>query len=366
MRLSCLVCWPAFLLGYCAVGLTAEIGALAPFEAPQIVLTRQAGVYLRQEATVRLAQGANRLSFDFARWDIDPATLDLRLLQPRGTVQLAEQQLPAEQAGRVVWVLMAEQAGECRLRLTCGLKGLEAGTLYTLMLSPGDRQLSLEAQVTLKNGSKLPLPEATVSLPSGQRLTAHLALGEAVQQRLFRFEGVPYEARYLYDNSRFQDSVRALLRVRREGTTEFDKMALPAGRVKVFAPAGGGLTTFVGENDLPYRPPGEKVDLDLGVVPEISVLRTRVRGDQVNVRTDVYKKLALFDLEEELEFEIENHRPGPVVLLIQEHVAGDWQMVKHSHPFEKLDAGTIEFTLKLDPDQKTKMNYVVRRLNVEP
>jgi len=39
-----------------------------------------------------------------------------------------------------------------------------------------------------------------------------------------------------------------------------------------------------------YTPAHEKVEWDLGIVPEITVLRTKLRGDQVNQHTDVYKK----------------------------------------------------------------------------
>ena len=151
----------------------------------------------------------------------------------------------------------------------------------------------------------------------------------------------------------------------RNGASDFDRLPLPAGRLRAFV-ATASSPTFIGESSLRYAPAREKVEIDLGAVTDITVTRTRLRADQLNARSDVYRKLVLFDLEEEWELQIENHRPSAAVLLLDEHLSGEWQMQKVNNPFAKLEAGTIEFALKLAAGEKTKLNYVARRLNVEP
>jgi hypothetical protein len=332
---------------------------------PQIVFTRQSGVVLRREFAVQLQTGSNHFVFDFGRYDVDPSGLNLRILQPAEGVQVVGREISARQPGQATFLLEARQPGEARLRLSYPLKGLEAEIAYTALLAPRQQTLALEAQVTLRNGSKQALPEVQVILGSGHRVTAGLDQGESVQQTLFRQESIPYQSAYLYDNSRFKDSVRACARLKRDGTAEFDQLPLPAGKLRAFV-ATGSSPTFIGESSIKYTPAHEKVEVDLGAVPDITVVRTRLRADQQNAKTDIYRKLVLFDLEDEWELQLENHRLNPATVLLDEHIPGEWQMQKVSGPFEKLDAGTIEFAVKLAPGEKTKLNYVAKRLNVEP
>lgn len=362
---------------YCyaaAVGLTmllmgiasgADLGTVAAPSGPEIVFTRQAGAVLRREFAVQVQTGSNRFVFDFGRYEIDPAGLTLRVLSPTEDVQVSSREISAKQPGQAVFLLEAKRPGQARLRLCYPLKGLETEVAYTALLLPRQQTLTLEAQVTLRNGSKQALPHVQVVLGSGHRLTAELDQGESVQQTLFRQDNVPYQSAYLYDNARFKDSVRALVRLQRDGTGEFDRLPLPAGKLRAFV-VSGSSPTFIGESALRYTPAHEKLEMDLGGVPDLTVVRTRLRADQSNARTDVYRKLVLFDLEEEWELQLENHRLNSATLLLDEHLPGEWQMQKVSGPFEKLEAGTIEFAVKLAPGEKTKLTYVVKRLNVEP
>jgi hypothetical protein len=354
------------LLVACGATLAAEVGPVAALDTPSLIFTGQAGVVSRQEGQVALAAGENRFLFDFGRYDLDPATLELRILKPAEGVQVVGRQFPPRQPGQVVFLLQARQATDCRVRLSFAVKGLAAEVSYTAVLAPEQQTLTLRAQVVAHNDGKLPLPQTQITLPTGHRLTTGLDLGQSVQQELLRYDNVPYQVGYLYDNSRFKDSVRAILKLARSGSGDFDRLPLPEGKLTAFAASAGGVPTFIADSAVKYTPAHEKLDLDLGIVPEITVLRTKVRSDQVNVRTDVYKKVAMFDLLEEYEFEVENHRPGPVTIAFQEHFPGEWQIIKASVPYQKLDAGTVELTLKLDAGQKTKLDYVVKRLNVEP
>lgn len=349
-----------------ATARAADVGITATTQPPQVVFTRLAGVHLRQEARVQLQPGDNRFLVDFGRYEIDPATLDLRVLEPAEGVQVMGRDFSPRQPGQVVFLLRAAQPTNARLSVNYALKGLESEVSYSILLAPQSQTLALEAQVALRNNSKQPLPQAQVLLPGGHVLGTGLELGQSVQQRFFRCEAIPYQVRYLYDNTRYKDSVRAILKLERGGSSDFDKLALPAGKVKVFAPTAGNAPGFVAEATAKYAPAHEALELDLGTVPDITILRTKLRGDQANARTDVYKKLALFDLDEEYELEVENHRAAPVTIAFDEHIPGEWQITKANVPWQKLDAGTVELTLKLEPGQKTKMNYVVKRLNVEP
>jgi len=96
-RLGLLLC-----LGLLAVNTAraADVGTVPGLEPPQVVFTRQAGVILRQEASVHLGEGENRFLFDYGRYDIDPATLELRVLKPAEGVRWSAGSSPRGSPGR--------------------------------------------------------------------------------------------------------------------------------------------------------------------------------------------------------------------------------------------------------------------------
>jgi hypothetical protein len=343
----------------------ADLGQLADFGNPLVVFTRGAGVLLRLQAPVTLPAGESGVSFDCARWDVDPASVRLEALTAEA-VQVRERQTPTGEPGRLVWRLQAARSCAAQLRLSCALKGIEATARYAGVLNAAGDRLTLTAQATVRNNSRLNLRDVRLQLAPGRVLTATLEPGATIQQELWRAEGVPAEVSFLADFSRFKDSVRLVLRLQRGGTTAFDGQALPGGPLKVSAIGGDGLQTFLGEGALPYAPPHEAAEVQLGSVPQVTLTRARLKGDQVNTRSDVYRKAVVFDMDEQFEFEIENHRAAPLTLRVQEHPAGEWQILKASCPWVKLDAGTVEFAVPLAAGQETKLNYTVKRLNCEP
>lgn len=356
------------LLGALApvMAVAADLATVTPLADAEIVLTRQAGAFVRHETAVDLQPGENRFALDFARLGLDPASVRLTVIEPRSGVTSLGRETPAEEPGTLVWHLQAEAAGRARLRLTYALKGLETALHYQARLQPAGAGLQLQAVLAVTNNSRLELSQARVTVAPGQQISTDLRPGQTVQQTLFTLAPVAYETRCLYDFTRFKDTVRMMLVLPRSDDSPASRQALPAGKLRVLAPGGSGPGTLVGETTLPYVPPGEKVDINLGVVPEVTVVRTKLKSEQTNVRTDVYKKLALYDLVEDWQLEFQHHRSGPITLVVHERFAGDWELVKQSHPAERIKADTAEFVLALPPGEKLTLTYTSKRLNVEP
>lgn len=356
------------LLGALApvMAVAADLATVSPLAGAEIVLTRQAGAFVRHETAIDLQPGENRFALDFARLGLDPASVRLTVIEPRSGVTSLGRETPADEPGVLVWRLQAQAAGRARLRLTYALKGLETAIHYQARLQPAAPGLQLQALLSVTNNSKLELPQARVTVGPGQQIITDLRPGQTVQQPLFTLAPVPYETRCLYDVTRFKDTVRMLLVLPRSDESPASRQALLAGKLRVQTPAEGGLSAFVGEAALPYVPPGEKVEINLGVVPEVTVVRTKLKSEQTNVRSDVYKKLALYDLVEDWQLEFQHHRPGPITLVVHERFAGDWELLKQSHPAERIKADTAEFVLTLPPGEKLTLTYTSKRLNVEP
>lgn len=355
-----------FLLAVALAGFAAaqpaDLGATLPASAPSILFTRSAGAHAVQELPVQLERGENRLLVDAASLETDPGTIRVRLLEPADKARLTATTI-GPQPGQVVAAISADEPVRARLRLSYEITTLQAEVSYSLTLDPARQQLALQADLTVRNNGKRDLRQAQATLAQGQQTTLSLRVGETVQRQLLTVPDLPYTISYLYDNGRFKDTVRTLLTIPAEARA---KTPLPAGKARLYAPDAGGGRTLVAEAAMAYAPAGEKIELDLGAAPELAVLRTRLRSDQVNVRTDVYHKLALFDLDEEYELELSNRRPGPVTLVVRERVPGDWQFVKGSQQPEQTDSGTLEWTIRLNAGAKEKLTYSVKRLNVEP
>jgi hypothetical protein len=43
-----------------------------------------------------------------------------------------------------------------------------------------------------------------------------------------------------------------------------------------------------------------------------------------------------------------------------EHATGDWEILKSTHPYQKKDSRTFEFTVRCPPDQPVTVGYTIR------
>ena len=88
------------------------------------------------------------------------------------------------------------------------------------------------------------------------------------------------------------------------------------------------------------------------VIPRLQRL-----GDEAGVASsDIRSKV----VELEYEMKIRNHKAEAVTIKILEHVYGDWEILKETHPHQKRDARTIEFQVPVEPDAEATLAYRVR------
>jgi len=124
---------------------------------------------------------------------------------------------------------------------------------------------------------------------------------------------------------------------------------LPAGIVRMYE-EGGSTREFLGEDTLGRIPPGEEVRLELGRATDIVGERTLVKEERIGPRAS----------EKTFEIRVSNRKRAAVRVLVLERLFGDWDILKQSHRFVKVDARTIRFTLDLSPDETSVVSYTVR------
>jgi hypothetical protein len=127
-------------------------------------------------------------------------------------------------------------------------------------------------------------------------------------------------------------------------------LPLPKGTVRVYKASADRSLQFIGEDRIDHTPKDEKVKIKLGEA--FDVVGERTQKDWKKVASNLY--------ETEWEIQLRNHKPEGVEVVIVEPVPGDWEVLKSSHPYEKIEAHTLQYVVKIPKDGKVTVNYRVR------
>ncbi len=127
-------------------------------------------------------------------------------------------------------------------------------------------------------------------------------------------------------------------------------MPLPAGTVRLYKQDSDGRQQFIGEDRIDHTPKDEDVRVKVGDAFDIVAERKQ---------TD-YKVLAPNLYEYAYEIKIRNHKQGPVTVIVNEPIGGDWEMVTSSHKAEKTAAFAAQFRITVAKDGEAKLIYRVR------
>jgi hypothetical protein len=123
-------------------------------------------------------------------------------------------------------------------------------------------------------------------------------------------------------------------------------------RVSQIDTADHGLE-FIGEDVIDHTPKNERVLVKLGSAFDVVGERR-----QVDFALDSKAKW----MEEEIEVKLRNHKTEPVNVLVRENLFrwSNWTMQSSSVPYEKGDARTLYFALKVAADAEQTVRYRVR------
>ncbi len=131
-------------------------------------------------------------------------------------------------------------------------------------------------------------------------------------------------------------------------------MPLPAGRIRVSQlDTADGSLEFVGEDTIDHTPKNETVKVKLGTAFDV-VGERRQTDFSVDSRGRV--------MEEDFEIKLRNHKDQAVEVVVRENLYrwSNWRVLSSSQPYEKLDARTIEFPVKVAKDGEATISYRVR------
>jgi hypothetical protein len=313
----------------------------------------------------------------------------------RGRVEeISLQELPEDLVTRptLVWLADAKEAGDklCQVTYTTGAINWKAD--YSAVLSEDENSLDFSGWVTIDNKSGATYKDAALKLIAGdvRRITEpvvkrRLAVyemavaGEAgfeekafmeyhmytlgrkstinnnqVKQIEFIEPATGVAAKKLFIYDRQENAEKVQVKIEFENTEE-NKLgiALPKGKVRVFKkdPADENLE-FVGEDEIDHTPRKEKLLLYIGnafdIVPEYKLLDSK-HGPRTRTETH--------------QVELRNRKDTPVEVCVDEKFMrwANWQVLEKSHDFEKYDAYTARFKVKIAADSTETIRYTVRQ-----
>ncbi len=313
------------------------------------------------------------------------------------------------------WELVSAKGGTQRVRVSYQTGGITWWADYNLLFTPGRDANSgfvdVAAWVSLLNQSGAGYPDARLKLVAGEvnrvqpglqpvlkgrAVAAPMVADEAFAEKPF-FEyhlytlgrsttlpnnstkqvelfdtarHVPVSKQYVYDAAQGLAWGGAPVTGRDFGrnasgnvdvwlTFRNDKkaglgMPLPAGRVRVSEtdPADGSVE-FIGEDSIGHTPKDEDVRIRLGKAFDV-VAERHQQDFSLDTRGHV--------MEEAFEIRLRNHKSQPVEVLVREHPYrwSNWRVLSSSAPYEKKDARTIEFPVRVAADGETVIRYRVR------
>ena len=131
-------------------------------------------------------------------------------------------------------------------------------------------------------------------------------------------------------------------------------MPLPSGRIRVSKLDNADKTLeFIGEDTIDHTPKNEKVLIKLGSAFDVVGERR-----QVDFRIDTSRK----SMGEDIEIKLRNQKQEPVTVIVKENLYRwvNWQITSKSHDFDKQDARTVHFPVRIAAGGEVTLRYSVQ------
>ncbi len=125
---------------------------------------------------------------------------------------------------------------------------------------------------------------------------------------------------------------------------------LPKGKVRVYKADASGSQQLIGEDWIDHTPKDERVRIKMGEA--FDVVGERVQRDWKKIGSNLY--------EIEWEITLRNHKKEAVTVEVIEPMPGDWEVLRSTHPHQKLQAFTAGWKLPVPKEGAATLGYRTR------
>jgi hypothetical protein len=125
---------------------------------------------------------------------------------------------------------------------------------------------------------------------------------------------------------------------------------LPKGKVRVYKADASGSQQLIGEDWIDHTPKDERVRIKMGEA--FDLVGERVQKDWKKIGSNLY--------EIEWEITLRNHKKEAVTVEVIEPMPGDWEVLRATHPHEKLQAFTARWKIPVPKEGAATLGYRIR------
>jgi hypothetical protein len=323
---------------------------------------------------------------------------DIEILDKSSIEEISLKEMPDDLVTRptLVWLADAKEKGAqlCQVTYTTGQISWNAD--YSAVLNADETKIDFTGWVTIDNKSGATYRDSTIKLIAGDvrrvaeperpredrlyEMSAKAPAGGFEEKAFMEYHlytlgrkstinnnqvkqiefitpalGVPVKKLYIYERGQQQygrggQSSKVQIKLEFENTKENNLgIALPKGKVRVFKkdPADESLE-FVGEDRIDHTPNKEKLLLYIGNAFDVVAEYTPVDSQHERRMTRETHKI-----------ELRNRKAEAITVFVDEKFSQwvNWTIDKTTHTYEKRDANTARFEVKLEADSVVTVQY---------
>jgi|YelNatPaOPRAMG01_1025707.scaffolds.fasta_scaffold07028_8 hypothetical protein len=331
---------------------------------------------VEEERLLTLQKGVNKVDFSWRDVQIDPGSIQIRMLNRPDKVLVLNTSYPPDE-NALVWEISSPAAQEERVRISYLLSGLNREVVYRAIAEADEKAMTLRNYLRLRNDSGEDLTDAEIGIGYGADFKKTIAHGEILEMLSEKIEWMPvrkvltWDAATLPWDPEYQKQTVGIPMsyvFTNSAAGKLGTHTILPGKARIFIKTGDNVA-FTGEDWVQLTPVDREVKLSIGQSRDVKVTQRKVKEDKINMRRNVRNEVVVWDTDEEVKIEIENFKKEDAQLVLVEHIPGYWKMEKSSHEFKRKDAFTVEYNLTLPKettgDKKTVVTFHYNRLNVQ-
>jgi hypothetical protein len=346
--------------------------ALPERAAVHIALDQPGTALVEEERVLSLQQGLNQLDFSWSGVRLDPDSIRIAVINPPGAATLLGVSYPPNESA-LLWDIAAKKAARVTVRISYILNSLDRLAAYQGVVNEKETLLELSSFFVVRNFSGEDFSSARVSMPPAPEISLNLVNGQTARHLASRIAAVPVEKVWEFDSGRHpwemsrepdSSSLPVSYRIVNSPSSNLGIHALWPGKIRIFQHNNKGDSLFLGESRLDSTPLEGTALVNIGQSRDVVVTQHKMQETRVNERKNTRGRVVLYDTDEIIEAKIENFKDLPAVVMLYQHIPGQWQLVKSSLNFSRKNAGTLEYEVRLAAGQTKNLTLHFQRKNV--
>lgn len=333
-------------------------------------------------------------SFNYNRIVLENKSGGLLIIPNYTNYQISTGSLPRGFMSKptIFWQVESDRTAFQNMELSYRTKGLDWHAEYTAVLNEDETEIALNAWVSIENTSGMTYKDAKLKLVAGEVNSINrssLSRGryveevfgmavsnkqKSIRQKLYEYHSYDIPNKTTISNNEIKqialfeaESIKIMKKYRyyvsgasaKENPSviiEFENSEannlgnpLPEGIISLNKTSENSFD-FLGEDEIEHTPKDETVSIESGKAFDI-IAESRIK--ESNIDKDKYKT-------SKYQVTISNRKDEDIEIEIENRFNGDFKILESRNKYEKIDASTIRFTLKLKKGEQKTITYKVK------